>query len=184
MTREGPCRRLPNLLQPCRKKCHSEQGEESLHLLGRQMLRSFVVPQGGTPQDDSLVGFKESARLLGSLFRKGLGMRHRNWGRKLSRNTAHRRALLRNLVTSLLLSDGQIKTTVAKAKAARPLAERVITWGKRGDEHARRLAASFLMPGFRRIEGKRQTVLNRLFDDVAPRFSDRPGGYTRIVRPP
>jgi len=164
MTREGPCRRLPNLLQPCRKKCHSEQGEESLHLLGRQMLRSFVVPQGGTPQDDSLVGFKESARLLGSLFRKGLGMRHRNWGRKLSRNTAHRRALLRNLVTSLLLSDGQIKTTVAKAKAARPL------------------AASFLMPGFRRIEGKRQTVLNRLFDDVAPRFSDRPGGYTRIVR--
>jgi len=109
-------------------------------------------------------------------------MRHRNWGRKLSRNTAHRRALLRNLVTSLLLSDGQIKTTVAKAKAARPLAERVITWGKRGDEHARRLAASFLMPGFRRIEGKRQTVLNRLFDDVAPRFSDRPGGYTRIVR--
>ncbi len=109
-------------------------------------------------------------------------MRHRNWGRKLSRNTSHRASLLRNLVTSLFLSDGQIKTTVAKAKAARPLAERLITWGKRGDEHARRLAASFLQPGFRRIEGKRQTVLNRLFDDVAPRFSDRKGGYTRIVR--
>jgi large subunit ribosomal protein L17 len=109
-------------------------------------------------------------------------MRHRNWGRKLSRNTEHRRALLRNLVTSLLLSDGQIKTTVAKAKAARPLAERVITWGKRGDEHSRRLAASFLLPGFRRVEGKRQSALKRLFDDVAPRFADRKGGYTRIVR--
>ncbi len=108
-------------------------------------------------------------------------MRHRNWGRKLSRKTEHRRALLRNLVTSLLLSDGQIRTTVAKAKAARPLAERVITWGKRGDAQARRLAAGFLLPGFRKAEGKRQSVLSRLFDDVAPRYSDRKGGYTRIV---
>src|SRR2546422_1753472 len=67
-------------------------------------------------------------------------MRHRNRGRKLSRNTEHRRALLRNLVTSLILQE-RIKTTVAKAKAARPIAERMISLGKRGDLHARRLAA-------------------------------------------
>jgi large subunit ribosomal protein L17 len=99
-------------------------------------------------------------------------MRHRNYGKKLSRNTEHRRALLRNLVTSLILTE-RIETTVAKAKAARPLVERMITLGKRGDLHARRLAAAFLLdPGAVRV----------LFDDIAKRYSSRAGGFTRIFR--
>jgi len=99
-------------------------------------------------------------------------MRHRNYGKKLSRNTEHRRALLRNLVTSLIL-DERIETTVAKAKAARGLAEEIITLGKRGDLHARRQAASFCMT---------PPAVKKLFEDVAKRFASRPGGYTRIVR--
>lgn len=99
-------------------------------------------------------------------------MRHRNYGKKLSRNTAHRRALLRNLVTSLLLRE-RIETTVAKAKAARPVAEYLISLGKRADLSARRLAARYLLdPG----------AVKALFDDVAKRYASRPGGYTRIVR--
>jgi large subunit ribosomal protein L17 len=99
-------------------------------------------------------------------------MRHRNYGKKLSRNTEHRRALLRNLVTSLLLRE-RIETTVAKAKAARPLVEHMITLGKRGDLHARRLAASFLL---------NPAAVQSLFNDIAKRYSTRAGGYTRIVR--
>jgi large subunit ribosomal protein L17 len=99
-------------------------------------------------------------------------MRHRNYGRKLSRNTEHRRALLRNLVTSLLLRE-RIETTVAKAKAARPLVEHMITLGKRGDLHARRLAASYLL---------NPAAVQSLFNDIAKRYSTRAGGYTRIVR--
>ena len=99
-------------------------------------------------------------------------MRHRNYGRKLSRNTEHRRALLRNLVTSLIL-DERIETTVAKAKAARAVAERVITLGKRGDLHARRLAASYCMT---------PPAVKKLFEDVAKRYASRRGGYTQIVR--
>jgi large subunit ribosomal protein L17 len=98
-------------------------------------------------------------------------MRHRNYGRKLSRNSEHRRALLRNLVTSLILEE-RIETTVAKAKAARDIAERLITLGKRGDLHARRLAASYLLA---------QAAIPKLFDDVAKRYSTRVGGYTRII---
>jgi len=98
-------------------------------------------------------------------------MRHRNYGRKLSRNTSHRRALLRNLVTSLILEE-RIETTVAKAKATRDLAERMITLGKRGDLHARRQAASFLLAA---------AAVKKLFEDVAKRFEARTGGYTRIV---
>ena len=98
-------------------------------------------------------------------------MRHRNYGRKLSRNTEHRRALLRNLVTSLILEE-RIETTVAKAKAARDVAEHLITLGKRGDLHARRLAASYLLA---------QAAVPKLFDDVAKRYSTRAGGYTRII---
>ncbi|HEV2423384.1 MAG TPA: 50S ribosomal protein L17 [Terriglobia bacterium] len=98
-------------------------------------------------------------------------MRHRNYGRKLSRNTSHRRALLRNLVTSLILEE-RIETTVAKAKAARDLAERMITLGKRGDLHARRQAASYLLAA---------AAVKKLFEDVAKRFEARTGGYTRIV---
>lgn len=98
-------------------------------------------------------------------------MRHRNSGRKLSRKTEHRRALLRNLVTSLILEE-RIQTTVAKAKAARIVAERIITLGKRGDLHSRRQAASYLMTA---------AALKKLFEDVGKRFGQRAGGYTRIV---
>lgn len=99
-------------------------------------------------------------------------MRHRNYGRKLSRNTEHRRSLLRNLVTSLILEE-RIETTVAKAKAARGIAEEMITLGKRGDLHARRLAAAYCMTA---------AAVKKLFEDVAKRYPSRSGGYTRIVR--
>ena len=99
-------------------------------------------------------------------------MRHRNYGRKLSRKTEHRRALLRNLVTSLILEE-RIETTVAKAKAARGIAEEMITLGKRGDLHARRLAAAYCMTA---------ASVKKLFEDVAKRYTSRPGGYTRVVR--
>lgn len=98
-------------------------------------------------------------------------MRHRVAGRKLQRNTSHRRALLRNLVTSLILEE-RVETTVAKAKTMRPIVEKMITLGKRGDLHARRQASSYLMT---------DAALTRLFDVVAPRFGDRNGGYTRIT---
>lgn len=98
-------------------------------------------------------------------------MRHRNYGRKLSRNTEHRRALLRNLVTSLFLEE-RINTTVAKAKAARSVAERLISLGKRGDLHARRLAARICIT---------PPALAKLFGDLAKRYADRSGGYTRII---
>ncbi|MBI4166411.1 MAG: 50S ribosomal protein L17 [Acidobacteria bacterium] len=99
-------------------------------------------------------------------------MRHRNFGRKLSRNTSHRRALLRNLVTSLIQEE-RIETTVAKAKAAQNLAEKMITLGKRGGLHARRQAASYLMTA---------AALKKLFEDVGKRFAKRAGGFTRMVR--
>ena len=99
-------------------------------------------------------------------------MRHRIKGRKLNRTAAHRRALLRNMATSLF-RHGRIETTTAKAKELRPYAERLITLAKRGDLHARRLVA-------RKIADRQ--VLGALFDDIAPRFSDRPGGYTRILK--
>ena len=99
-------------------------------------------------------------------------MRHRVAGYKLGRNTSHRRALLRNLVTSLIMEE-RIETTTAKAKAIRPLAEKMITLGKRGDVAARRMAHGYLMT---------DEAVKRLFDTVAPRFGDRDGGYTRIVR--
>jgi large subunit ribosomal protein L17 len=99
-------------------------------------------------------------------------MRHRNAGFKLGRNTSHRNALLRNLVTSVLIED-RVETTVAKAKAVRPHVEKMITLGKRGDVHARRQALSFL---------RTDDAVARLFDTVAPRYGDRQGGYLRIVR--
>ncbi|MGH9568945.1 MAG: 50S ribosomal protein L17, partial [Candidatus Angelobacter sp.] len=98
-------------------------------------------------------------------------MRHRNATKKLGRNTSHRRALLRNLVTSLILEE-RIETTPAKAKAMRPHVEKMITLGKRGDVAARRLAGGYLMT--------RESV-DRLFNTVAPRFGDRNGGYLRII---
>jgi large subunit ribosomal protein L17 len=99
-------------------------------------------------------------------------MRHRKKGRKLSRTASHKRATMRNLATSLF-RHGRIETTTAKAKELRPFAERLITLAKRGDLHARRLAAT-------KIQDRQ--VLGSLFDDIGPRFSERPGGYTRILK--
>jgi large subunit ribosomal protein L17 len=99
-------------------------------------------------------------------------MRHRRAGKKLGRDSAHRRALYSNLAGALI-EHGRIKTTQAKAKAVKPFAEQMITLGKRGDLHARRLALAEL---------RSQYVVHHLFADVAPRFADRPGGYTRIVK--
>ena len=99
-------------------------------------------------------------------------MRHRNAGFKLGRNTSHRRALLRNLTTSVLMED-RVETTVTKAKAVRPHVEKMITLGKKGDVHSRRQALSFLMT---------DKAVTRLFDTVAPRYGDRQGGYLRIIR--
>jgi large subunit ribosomal protein L17 len=99
-------------------------------------------------------------------------MRHRNKGRQLSRTSSHRSALLRNLAISLF-EHGRISTTTAKAKELRPYAERLITLAKRGDLHARRLAA-------RKIHDR--DVLTKLFDSIAPRFAERPGGYTRVLK--
>jgi large subunit ribosomal protein L17 len=99
-------------------------------------------------------------------------MRHRNAGFKLGRNPSHRRALLRNLVTSIILMD-RVETTITKCKATRPLVEKMITLGKKGTVHARRQAAAYLMTA---------EAVDRLFNIVAPRYSARPGGYLRIVR--
>ncbi len=99
-------------------------------------------------------------------------MRHKIAGRKLGRNPAHRRSLLRNLVTSFLEHE-RLVTTVPKAKALRPLAEKMITLGKRDTLHARRQVQSYLLS---------DVTTKKVFDTIAPRFSDRPGGYSRIVR--
>jgi large subunit ribosomal protein L17 len=99
-------------------------------------------------------------------------MRHRNEGRKLSRNTSHRRALLRNLVTSLL-EHGRLVTTLPKAKEVRPLAERMITLGKDDTVHARRQVQSYLL---------KDATVAKVFKTLAPKFADRKGGYSRIIR--
>ncbi len=99
-------------------------------------------------------------------------MRHRNEGRKLSRNTSHRRALLRNLVTSLL-EHGRVMTTLPKAKEVRPLAEKMITLGKRDNLAARRMVHSYLL---------KDATAKKVFDTIAPKFADRKGGYSRIIK--
>ncbi len=99
-------------------------------------------------------------------------MRHRKKGRQLGRQTKHRRALFRNLVTSLLDQE-RIETTEAKAKEIRGFADRMITLGKEGTLPARRRALGFL---------RSKSVVSKLFDDVASRFKGRPGGYTRIIK--
>ncbi|MGH9510642.1 MAG: 50S ribosomal protein L17 [Terriglobales bacterium] len=98
-------------------------------------------------------------------------MRHKVAGWKLGRNTSHRRSLLRNLVTSIILEE-RIETTLPKAKAMRPIVEKMITLGKRGDLSARRQALAYLMTS---------AAVDKLFDTVGPRFGDRDGGYLRIV---
>lgn len=99
-------------------------------------------------------------------------MRHLVAGSKLGKQPAHRRAVLRNLVTNVIERE-RITTTIARARAARPLVEKMITLGKRDSLHARRQAAAFLQT---------KDATKKLFGEIAPRFSDRPGGYTRIVR--
>lgn len=99
-------------------------------------------------------------------------MRHRVAGRKLGRKTEHRLAMFRNMVTSLLQYE-KIVTTVAKAKEIRKFAEHMITLGKRGDLHARRQALGFI---------KSKKVVHKLFAELAPRYAQRQGGYTRIIK--
>jgi len=99
-------------------------------------------------------------------------MRHRKSGRQLGRNTHHRRALFRSLVTSLLEHE-RIETTEAKAKEVRILADRIITLGKRGDLHARRRALAYV---------RTSEVVGKVFSDLAGRFAERPGGYTRLIK--
>jgi len=99
-------------------------------------------------------------------------MRHRLANKKLSRNSAQRKALLRSLVTSFLEKE-RIKTTLAKAKALRPLAEKMITLAKKNSLHARRKVLRFVY---------KKNVVKKLFEDIGPRFTERPGGYTRIIK--
>lgn len=99
-------------------------------------------------------------------------MRHQVKGRKLRRPTSHRLALLRNLVTSFLEKE-RVRTTLAKAKEARPLAEKMITLAKKGTLSHRRQAMTFI---------RKEAVVTKLFDELGPRFAPRPGGYTRIVK--
>jgi large subunit ribosomal protein L17 len=99
-------------------------------------------------------------------------MRHLKSGRKLSRTSSHRRALIRNLITSLL-RDEKIQTTDPKAKELRRWADRVITLGKQASLHARRQVLGIVQD---------KAVVRKLFDSIAPRFKDRPGGYTRIIK--
>jgi len=99
-------------------------------------------------------------------------MRHRKAGNQLGRNTSHRRAMFRNMVTSLFKHE-QIETTDAKAKAIRPIAEKMITLAKRGDLHARRQALSYMQD---------KEVTHRLFDELKDRYLNRQGGYLRIIK--
>ena len=99
-------------------------------------------------------------------------MRHARTGKKLGRDSAHRKALYANLACSLI-EHGRIKTTEAKAKAVKPIAEQMITLGRRGDLHARRQALAVL---------RSQEIVHKLFSDVGPRMAERPGGYSRIVK--
>ncbi len=99
-------------------------------------------------------------------------MRHQRTGKKLGRDSAHRRALYANLASELIEHE-RIKTTLTKAKAVKPIAEQMITLGRRGDMHARRQAVAFL---------RSKDIVHKLFDEIGPRFAERPGGYSRIVR--
>jgi large subunit ribosomal protein L17 len=99
-------------------------------------------------------------------------MRHQVKKGMLGRNTAHRRALMRNLVTSFLERE-RVRTTLAKARSVRPIAEKMITLAKRGTLHARRQALAYMT---------KEDAVKRLFDEIGPRFKERPGGYTRIVK--
>src|SRR4029434_1151922 len=128
------------------------------------------VGRGG--QGDPLRARPDAARRRERQRRLAVTMRHRRAGKKLGRDSAHRKALYSNLAGALI-EHGRIKTTQAKAKAVKPFAEKMITLGKRGDLHARRQALAAL---------RSNDVLHQLLAEVAPRFSQPPGRYTRIVR--
>jgi large subunit ribosomal protein L17 len=107
-------------------------------------------------------------------------MRHRKTGRKLGRNASHRHAMFRNMANSFFEHEW-IRTTVAKAKELRPMVERIITLARRDTLHARRLVMARL--GNHRLDSDEYpTVVHKLFENVGPRFADRPGGYTRIIK--
>jgi len=99
-------------------------------------------------------------------------MRHRKQGRKLNRTSSHRRAMFRNMATALLKHE-QIKTTLPKAKDLRPIVERLITLGKRGDLHARRQALGYIQD---------DKIVRKLFETLGPRYAERSGGYTRVLK--
>lgn len=99
-------------------------------------------------------------------------MRHRKQGRKLGRTSAHRKAMFANMATSFFLHE-KIKTTEPKSKELRQIAEKLITLAKRGDLHARRIAAKTV---------RDKVVLKKLFEEIGPRFAERNGGYTRIIK--
>jgi large subunit ribosomal protein L17 len=110
-------------------------------------------------------------------------MRHNRRGRKLGRDAAHRDALMMNMAASLI-EHGRIKTTLPKAKELRPYIEKLVTTARRGDLHSRRMVLKKLHmadTASSRKAGK-ATIVQKLCDDVAPRFKDRPGGYTRILK--
>ena len=117
-------------------------------------------------------------------------MRHLKAGRKLGRNASHRLALYRNLALALFRHE-RIITTLEKAKAVRPFVEKLITLAKRGDLHARRMAvarmgpvadAEVKPPENAKEEGDHRTIIQKLFSEIGPRFADRPGGYTRVIK--
>ena len=99
-------------------------------------------------------------------------MRHAKKGRKLGTDASHTKAMLRGLAAALLANE-RIKTTETRAKEVRTLVDRIITWGKRGDVHSRRLALAELGD---------QALVKKVFDDIAPRYKEREGGYTRILK--
>ena len=102
------------------------------------------------------------------------------WNRKFGRTADHRKAMLRNLATSVIMY-GKVETTYAKAMDMRSVVDELITLGKKGDLAARRQAASFIRDVYA-DEKTRQTVLQKLFDEVAPKYADRKGGYTQIIK--
>src|SRR5437879_4203102 len=116
-------------------------------------------------------------------------MRHLKAGRKLGRNATHRLALYRNLALALFRHE-RIITTLEKAKAVRPFVEKLITLAKKGTLHARRLtvarmgpmADAEVKPPEGEDEGDRRTIIQKLFSEIGPRFADRPGGYTRVIK--
>ena len=160
-------RPLVQLPQARRHRDDRRPRDEDRERAGRDPELRQEVDRGG--QGDAGHARSQAPRRRG---RRIQAMRHHRAGKKLGRDSAHRKALYANLAGALI-EHGRIKTTVTKAKAVRPIAEQMITLGRRGDLHARRQALAYL---------RSQEVVHKLFAEVAPRFADRPGGYSRIVK--